>query len=412
MKPSIEHNDVVIVSAARTAIGRLNGSLSTIQAHELGAAVIEAVIKRAQIPITSIDELIMGQVLTAGCGQNPARQAAVKAKLPYHMPSYTVNKVCGSGLKTIALAADSIKNNDNKIMIAGGQENMSAAPHLITSLRLGKRYGPATIIDSIQHDGLEDAFYQYAMGVTAENIAKQYEISRYDQDLFAAHSHHKAEKAQTGAIFNDEICEVHLPQMNAGKNKHKADHSNIIDNTFSRDEFIRYGVNQESLSLLLPVFDKNGAVTAGNSSGINDGAAAVMLMSYSTALTHHIAPLVRIAATASVGVDPAFMGLGPVPAIEKCLQNADWRLDEVDLFEINEAFAAQAIAVKNLLLIDDEKLNVNGGAIALGHPIGASGCRIVVSLIYELKRRNLRRGVASLCIGGGMGLAIAIENIR
>lgn len=389
-------DDVVIVAAGRTAVGKFGGSLAKIPASELGAHVIKGLLARTGIDPNLISEAILGQVLTAAVGQNPARQAVIKAGLPNTIPAYTINKVCGSGLKATHLAAQAIKCGDANIIIAGGQENMSAAPHAMNGSRDGTRMGDIKMVDTMIVDGLWDVYNQYHMGTTAENVAKKYEISRGEQDEFALQSQLKAEAAQKAGKFKDEI----LPFEIVGKKG-----SVVVDS----DEYIKPGSTIESLSGLRPAFAKDGSVTAGNASGINDGAAAVIMMSATMAKDLGLTPLVRIKAYSSSGLDPAIMGMGPVSATRLCLKKAGWTHEDVDLMEINEAFAAQAIAVNKEMGWDTSKINVNGGAIAIGHPIGASGARILVTLIYEMIRRDAKRGLASLCIGGGMGVALAIE---
>lgn len=390
-------DNVVIVDAARTPIGTFSGTLSSVLASDLGAAVIKGLLDRTGIDSEKIDEIIMGQVLTGGCGQNPARQASIKAGLPDSVSSMTINKVCGSGLKATHLAAQAIKCGDAKIIIAGGQENMNLAPHVLPNSRTGNRMGDWKLLDSMIVDGLWDAFNNYHMGVTAENIAKKFKISREEQDEFSASSQQKTEAAQSKDIFNDEIIPISIPQRKGEP---------VI---FDRDEFPRAGVTAESLGKLRPAFDKEGSVTAGNASGINDGAAAVIIMSESTANELGLEPLAMIKAYSSAGVSPEIMGTGPIPATRLCLEKAGWTVDDLDLIEANEAFAAQAIAVNRELGWDLSKVNVNGGAISLGHPIGASGCRILVTLLHEMKRRDAHKGLATLCIGGGQGVALAIE---
>ncbi|HEV3104308.1 MAG TPA: acetyl-CoA C-acetyltransferase [Trinickia sp.] len=389
--------DVVIVSAARTAVGKFGGSLAKIAAPELGATVIRAVLERAGLKPEQVSEVIMGQVLTGGSGQNPARQAAIKAGLPAAVPGMTINKVCGSGLKAVMLAANAIIAGDAEIIVAGGQENMSAAPHVMPGSRDGFRMGDAKLIDSMIHDGLWDVYNQYHMGVTAENVAKEYGITREEQDKFAALSQNKAEAAQKSGRFNDEIVPVEIPQKKGEPLR------------FTTDEFVRHGVTAEALAGLKPAFSKEGTVTAANASGINDGAAAVIVMSAKKAEALGLKPLARIKAYANAGVDPKVMGMGPVPASRRCLERAGWTTGDLDLMEINEAFAAQALAVHKQMGWDTSKINVNGGAIAIGHPIGASGCRIFVTLLHEMQKRDAKRGLASLCIGGGMGVALAVE---
>jgi acetyl-CoA C-acetyltransferase len=389
-------NDVVIVAAQRTAVGKFGGALAKVSAAEQGAHILKGLLAQTGVKPDMISEVILGQVLTAGCGQNPARQAAIHAGIPDLIPSFTVNKVCGSGLKAIHLATQAIKCGDAGIIIAGGQENMSAAPHVLNNSRDGFRMGDVKMVDSMIIDGLWDAFNQYHMGVTAENIAKKFDISRQEQDAFAMASQNKAEAAQKAGKFKDEILPIEIAQKKGTL-------------VFDADEYIRYGTTMESLTGLRPAFSKDGSVTAGNASGINDGAAAVMLMSASKAKELGLAPMATIKAYSSAGVDPSIMGMGPVPATQLCLKKAGWTHQDLDLMEINEAFAAQAIAVNKQLGWDTSKINVNGGAIALGHPIGASGCRILVTLLHEMIRRDAKKGLAALCIGGGMGVALAVE---
>lgn len=389
--------EVVIVGARRTAIGSFLGALASLPAHSLGASVIRSLLDQSQVEPQLVDEVILGQVLAAGHGQNPARQAAIHAGLPHTTPAMGISKVCGSGLKAVHLAAQAIMLGDADIVIAGGQENMSQAAHVWKGSREGLRMGDGKILDSMIVDGLQDAFAGYHMGITAENMVEKYAISREDQDLFAAHSQHKAETALNAGRFVAEITPLSIPQRRGEP---------LI---FERDEYPKQGVTVESLAALKPAFKKGGSVTAGNASGINDGAAAVLMMSASKADELGLKPLVRIRAYANAGVDPAIMGSGPIPAVQRCLKRAGWSLDDLDLVEANEAFAAQAIAVNRQLGWDTAKVNVNGGAIALGHPIGASGCRILVTLIHEMLRRDARRGLATLCIGGGMGVALAVE---
>ncbi len=388
--------EAVIVAAARTAVGKFGGSLAKVPAPDLGATVIKAVLERSGVSPEAVEEVILGQVLTAGSGQNPARQAAIKAGLPHQVPAYVVGKVCGSGLKATHLATQAIMLGDASIIVAGGQENMSAAPHVLPNSRDGQRMGDWKMADTMIVDGLWDVYNQYHMGVTAENVAKKFEISRAQQDEFAAASQQKAEAAQKAGKFKDEIVPVEI----AGRK------GTVV---FDSDEFIKSGVTTESLSGLRPAFDKAGGVTAGNASGINDGAAVVLMMSARKAQELGLKPLARIKAYASAGLDPAIMGMGPVPASRRCLEKAGWKASDLDLMEINEAFAAQACAVNKEMGWDTGKINVNGGAIAIGHPIGASGCRILVTLIHEMIRRDAHKGLASLCIGGGMGVALAIE---
>jgi acetyl-CoA C-acetyltransferase len=388
--------EVVIVAALRTAVGKFGGSLAKVAAADLGAQVIKALLARTGIAPDQVSEVLMGQVLTAGCGQNPARQAALHAGLPDTVPAMTVGKVCGSGLKATHLAAQAIRCGDAQIVIAGGQENMSASPHVLAGSRDGFRMGDAKLVDSMIVDGLWDVYNNYHMGVTAENVAKQFGITRREQDEFAALSQQRAEAAQKGGRFKDEIVPVDVPAKKGSVR-------------FDSDEYIRTGCTAEALGELRPAFSKDGSVTAGNASGINDGAAAVVMMSASKARELKLEPLARIRAYSSAGVDPKIMGMGPVPASQLCLRKAGWSHADLDLMEINEAFAAQAIGVNRQMGWDTARINVNGGAIALGHPIGASGCRILVTLLHEMVRRDAHRGLASLCIGGGMGVALAVE---
>jgi acetyl-CoA C-acetyltransferase len=389
-------NDVVIVAAGRTAIGKFGGSLAKIAAADLGAHVIKGLLAKTGLKPEQINEVILGQVLTAGCGQDPARQAAIRAGLPDMVPAFVVGKVCGSGLKATHLAAQAIRCGDADIIIAGGQENMSASPHVLNNSRDGFRMGDAKLVDTMIVDGLWDAYNQYHMGVTAENVAKKFGVSREEQDAFATASQNKAEAAQKAGRFKDEILPLEIPQKKG-----------VV--VFDNDEYIKPGTTLDALSGLRPAFSKDGTVTAGNASGINDGAAAVVMMSARKADELGLKPLARIKAYSSAGVDPTIMGMGPVPAAQLCLKKAGWSHQDLDLMEINEAFAAQAIAVNKEMGWDTSKINVNGGAIALGHPIGASGCRILVSLLHEMVRRDAKRGLASLCIGGGMGVALAVE---
>ena len=389
--------DIVIVGAARTAIGKFGGGLAKTPAPELGAAVIRVLLARASLKPDQISEVILGQVLTAGSGQNPARQALIKAGLPAAIPGMTINKVCGSGLKAVMLASQAVQCGDADIVVAGGQENMSAAPHVLLGSRDGFRMGDAKLIDSMIVDGLWDVYNQYHMGTTAENVAKRYGIPRSQQDEFAVASQNKAEAAQKAGKFKDEIVPVMIPQR-------KGDPV-----AFAADEFIKAGTTLESVSALKPAFAKDGTVTAANASGINDGGAAVLVMSAARAQQLGLKPMARIKAFTSSGVDPSIMGMGPVPASKRCLEKAGWKPADLDLMEINEAFAAQACAVNKEMGWDTSKINVNGGAIALGHPIGASGCRVLVTLLYEMARRDAKKGLASLCIGGGMGVALAVE---
>jgi acetyl-CoA C-acetyltransferase len=389
-------DDVVIVAAGRTAVGKFSGTLAKIAASDLGAHVIKGLLGKTGMQPDQVSEVIMGQVLTAGCGQNPARQASIRAGLHHMIPAMTIGKVCGSGLKATHLAAQAIKCGDADIVVAGGQENMSASPHVLPNSRDGYRMGDAKIVDTMIIDGLWDVYNQYHMGLTAENVAKKYEISRQEQDEFAVLSQNKAEAAQKAGKFKDEILPLEIPQKKG----------TIV---FDTDEYVKLGTTLEGISSLKPAFSKDGTVTAANASGINDGAAAVVMMSAKKAAELGLKPLAKIRAYASAGVDPAIMGMGPVPASQLCLKKAGWTLKDLDLMEVNEAFAAQAIAVNREMGWDTKKINVNGGAIAIGHPIGASGCRILVTLIHEMIRRDAKRGLASLCIGGGMGVALAIE---
>ena len=389
--------DIVIVSAARTAVGKFGGSLAKVPATELGAIVIKELLERAKLDPAQVGEVIMGQVLAAGAGQNPARQALLKAGLPKEVPGLTINAVCGSGLKAVMLAAQAVAWGDSEIVVAGGQENMSAAPHVLMGSRDGQRMGDWKMIDSMIVDGLWDVYNQYHMGVTAENVAKEYGIAREAQDALALASQQKAAAAQEAGRFKDEIVPVRIPQKKGEP---------LV---FDADEFINRKTSAEALAGLRPAFDKNGTVTAGNASGINDGAAAVLVMSAQKAAALGLKPLARIAAFGTSGLDPATMGMGPVPASRKALQRAGWKVQDVDLFELNEAFAAQACAVNQELGIDPARVNVNGGAIAIGHPIGASGCRVLVTLLHEMQRRGAHKGLAALCIGGGMGVSLAVE---
>ena len=389
--------DVVIVSAARTAIGKFGGSLAKVAAPELGAIAIKAALERAKLAGDQVGEVIMGQVLTAGSGQNPARQSVIKAGLPHEVSALTINKVCGSGLKAVMLATQAIRDGGSDIIVAGGQENMSASPHVLLGSRDGQRMGAWNMVDSMIVDGLWDVYNQYHMGITAENVAKAHNVSRSQQDELALGSQQKAAAAQDAGRFKDEICPVHIPQK-------KGDAL-----VFDADEFINRKSNSEALAGLSPAFDKAGSVTAGNASGLNDGAAALVLMSAAKAKALGLTPLARIASYASAGLDPALMGMGPVPASQRALARAGWKAQDLDLLEINEAFAAQACAVHAQMGWDLSKVNVNGGAIALGHPIGASGARILVTLLHEMQRRDAKKGIASLCIGGGMGVALCVE---
>ena len=389
--------DIVIVAAARTAVGKFGGTLAKTAAPELGAIVIKALLERSGLSGAQISEVILGQVLTAGSGQNAARQAVVKSGLPLEVPAFTINKVCGSGLKAVMLAAQAIRDGDSEIVIAGGQENMSMAPHVLPGSRDGQRMGDWKLVDTMITDGLWDVYNQYHMGITAENVAKQYGISREAQDALALGSQMKAAAAQEAGRFKDEIVPVSIAQKKGDP---------IL---FTADEFINKKTSAEALAGLRPAFDKAGSVTAGNASGLNDGAAAVMVMTAAKAAALGLKPLARIASYASAGLDPKIMGMGPVPAARKALQRAGWSPADLDLLEINEAFAAQACAVHKEMGWDMAKVNVNGGAIAIGHPIGASGCRILVTLLHEMAKRDAKKGIASLCIGGGMGVALCVE---
>ena len=389
--------DIVIVAAARTAVGKFSGSLAKTPATELGAIVIKSLMERSGLAPELVGEVILGQVLAAGVGQNPARQALIKSGLNKETPALTINAVCGSGLKAVMLAAQAIQYGDSEVVIAGGQENMSASPHVMLGSREGQRMGNWNLVDSMIQDGLWDVYNQYHMGITAENVAKAYDITRDMQDALALASQQKATAAQDAGKFKDEIVPVIIPQRKGDP---------VV---FDADEFINRKTNAEALSGLKPAFDKAGGVTAGNASGINDGAAAVMVMSAAKAAALGLKPLGRIASFATSGLDPALMGMGPVPASRKALDRAGWKAADLDLLEINEAFAAQACAVNQEMGWDTSKVNVNGGAIAIGHPIGASGCRILVTLLHEMQRRDAKKGIASLCIGGGMGVALTIE---
>lgn len=390
-------NDIVIVTAARTAVGNLNGKLSSHAAHDLGAVCISEVLNRAKVKPEDVSEVIMGQVLTAGEGQNPARQASVKAGIPYEVPATSVNMLCGSGLKAVAMGYQAIKAGDSSIVVAGGQENMSRARHC-AHLRTGKKFGDMTLVDTMLSDGLTDAFHNYHMGITAENVAKQWNVTREEQDQFAFHSQLKCAKARENGYFEKEII---LCPIKCRTGQHEV----------REDEFPRPDTSIEGLHTLAPAFlkDKSGTVTAGNSSGINDGAAAVLLMTMKDAEKQDLVPLAKIVSWAQAGVDPAVMGTGPISAIQKALEKAGWSLDSIDLFELNEAFAAQSVAVIRELGIDITKVNINGGALALGHPIGASGTRVLVTLLYAMERVEAKRGVVALCIGGGMGIAMCVE---
>lgn len=390
-------SQVAIVAAKRTAVGNFAGSLAAVSADELGATVIRQVLADTGLSVDQVSEVILGQVLTAGQGQNPARKATINGGLPETCPAMTINKVCGSGLKAVSLGVQAILLGDAEVVIAGGQENMSKSSHLLLGSRDGVRMGNASLVDTMLKDGLTDTFGGYHMGMTAENVARRYSISRKEQDKFAAASQSKASKARSEGRFDDEIVPVTVPQRKRDPVEFKV------------DEFIRDGVTAEALGKLRPAFDKEGTVTAGNASGINDGAAAVMLMTVEKAEALSLPILAKVKAYASAGVDPEIMGTGPIPATEQCLKKAGWTHEELDLVEANEAFAAQAIGVNKGLGWDTSKVNVNGGAIAIGHPIGASGCRIFVSLIHEMIKRDAKKGLATLCIGGGQGVALAIE---
>jgi acetyl-CoA C-acetyltransferase len=393
----MEMEDIVIVAAARTAVGKFGGSLAKVPATELGAIVIKALLERTGVSADAIGEVIMGQVLAAGVGQNPARQAMMKAGVAKETPALTINAVCGSGLKAVMLAAQAVAWGDSEIVIAGGQESMSASPHVLNGSRDGQRMGDWKMTDTMIVDGLWDVYNQYHMGITAENVAKEHNITREMQDALALGSQEKAAKAQEDGKFKDEIVDVVIPQRKGDP---------VVFNT---DEFINKKSNADALSGLRPAFDKAGSVTAGNASGINDGAAAVMVMTAKKAAELGLTPMARIASFGTSGLDPATMGMGPVPASKKALERAGWTVADVDLFELNEAFAAQACAVNKALDIDTSKVNVNGGAIAIGHPIGASGCRILVTLLHEMQRRDAKKGLAALCIGGGMGVSLTLE---
>ena len=389
--------EAVIVAAARTPIGAFGGSLAKIPACSLGATVLKRLLEQTGVAPERVDEVIMGQVLTAGAGQNPARQAAIVAGLPHSVPAMTINKVCGSGLKAVHLAAQAIKCDDAAIILAGGQENMSLAPHVLPQSRGGAKMGDWKLVDSMIADGLWDAFNDCHMGTTAENIARRFHISREQQDEFAAASQKKTERAQAKRVFEEEIVPISIPQRKGEP---------VV---FAADEYPKQGVTAAGIAKLRPAFDKAGTVTAANASGLNDGAAAVLVMARETAESLGLQALASIRAYASAGVDPAIMGTGPIPATRRCLEKAGWEISQLDLVEANEAFAAQALSVNNALGWDPEKVNVNGGAIALGHPIGASGCRVLVALLHEMRRRDARKGLATLCIGGGQGVALAVE---
>ncbi|MET0064758.1 MAG: acetyl-CoA C-acetyltransferase [Candidatus Thiodiazotropha sp.] len=389
--------NIVIVAAVRSAIGTFGGSLASIPGHQLGATIIKGLLERTGVKPEQVDEVILGQVLTAATGQNPARQASIAAGLPVETPAMTINKVCGSGLKAVHLAMQAVACGDAEVVIAGGQESMSLAPHALPNSRNGSKMGDWKMVDTMIVDGLWDAFNNYHMGTTAQNIADKFGFSREAQDEFAAASQQKAEAALNEAVFSDEIVPIEIPQRRGDP---------VI---FDKDEFPRPGTTAQSLGKLRPAFSKDGSITAGNASGLNDGAAAVMVMTESKAKSLGLEPLARIAAFSSAGVDPAIMGTGPIPASTKCLEKAGWQVDDLDLVEANEAFAAQAMCVNQEMGWDMSKVNVHGGAIALGHPIGASGCRVLVTLLHEMKRRDSKKGLATLCIGGGQGVAMAVE---
>jgi acetyl-CoA C-acetyltransferase len=387
--------DVVIAGAARTPVGTFNGSLSSVSASHLGAVAIKEAMKRAKVDAAEVDEAVLGQILTAGAGQNPARQAAVEAGIPYEKTAYQINQLCGSGLRAVAIGSQAVQVGDSRIVVCGGQESMSQSPH-VAYLRNGQKMGDLQMVDSMIKDGLWDAFNGYHMGNTAENVAKKWQITREQQDAFAAGSQNKAEAAQKAGRFTDEIVPVIIKSRKG-------------ETVVESDEYPRHGVTAESLAGLRPAFDKEGSVTAGNASGINDGAAAVVLMSAADASKRGIAPLARIVSWATCGVDPAIMGTGPIPSSRRALEKAGWSVDDLDLVEANEAFAAQALAVNKDMGWNPEKVNVNGGAIALGHPIGASGARVLVTLLHEMAKRDAKKGLATLCIGGGMGIAMCLE---
>jgi acetyl-CoA C-acetyltransferase len=389
--------NIVIVAAVRSAIGTFGGSLANIPGHQLGASIIKGLLERTGVKPEQVDEVIMGQVLTAAAGQNPARQATLAAGLPVETPAMTINKVCGSGLKAVHLAMQAVACGDAEVVIAGGQESMSLAPHALPNSRNGSKMGDWKMVDTMIVDGLWDAFNNYHMGTTAQNVADKFGFSREAQDEFAAASQQKAEAALNQAVFSDEIVPIPIPQRKGDP---------VI---FDTDEFPRPGTTSQSLAKLRPAFSRDGSITAGNASGLNDGAAAVMVMTESKAKSLGLEPLARIAAFSSAGVDPAIMGTGPIPASTQCLEKAGWNVSELDLIEANEAFAAQAMCVNQEMGWDMSKVNVHGGAIALGHPIGASGCRVLVTLLHEMKRRNSKKGLATLCIGGGQGVAMAVE---
>ena len=391
----MSENDIVIVSAARTPVGSFNGAFGTLPAHELGAAVIKSALERAKVKPDEVDEVILGQILSAGEGQNPARQAAMKAGVPQEKTAWGLNQLCGSGLRAVALGMQQIANGDADIIVAGGQESMSMAPHA-AHLRGGVKMGDTKFVDTMIMDGLIDAFHGYHMGNTAENVAARWQITREDQDKFATASQNKAEAEQKAGRFRDEIVPIMIKTRKGDV---------VVEN----DEFIRYGATYEAMAKLRPAFAKEGSVTAANASGINDGAAAVVLMTAANAKKRGLKPLARIASWATAGVDPAIMGTGPIPASRKALEKAGWKVSDLDLVEANEAFAAQALAVNKDLGLDASKVNVNGGAIAIGHPIGASGARVLTTLLYEMGRRDAKKGLATLCIGGGMGIAMCVE---
>jgi acetyl-CoA C-acetyltransferase len=386
--------DVVIAGAARTPVGSFSGALSSVPASYLGSVAIKEAMKRAKVEAAEVDEAVLGQILTAGAGQNPARQAAVEAGIPYEKTAYQINQLCGSGLRAVAIGHQALQTGDAKVVVCGGQESMSQAPH-VAHLRNGQKMGDLKMVDSMIKDGLWDAFNGYHMGNTAENVAKQWQITRDEQDAFAAASQNKAEAAQKAGRFSDEIVPVTIKTRKG-------------DQVVDTDEYPRHGVTAESLAGLRPAFDKEGSVTAGNASGINDGAAAVVLMSGDDAEKRGVTPLARIVSWATCGVDPAIMGTGPIPSSRRALEKAGWSVDDLDLVEANEAFAAQALAVNKDMGWDPEKVNVNGGAIALGHPIGASGARVLVTLLHEMAKRDAKKGLATLCIGGGMGIAMCV----
>jgi acetyl-CoA C-acetyltransferase len=391
-------SDIVIVSAARTPVGSFNGALASLPAHELGSIAISAAVERAGISAADVDEVIMGQVLQAGAGQGPARQAAVKAGVPVESPAWSLNQLCGSGLRAVALAAQQIASGDSKVVVAGGQESMSQSPHA-ANLRNGQKMGDLGFVDTMIKDGLWDAFHGYHMGQTAENIAARWQITREDQDRFAVGSQNRAEAAQKAGKFKDEIVPVTIKGRKG-------------DTVVENDEYIRHGATYESMSGLRPAFNKEGSVTAANASGINDGAAALVLMTADEAKKRGLKPLARIASWAHAGVEPEIMGTGPIPASRKALEKAGWSVGDLDLVESNEAFAAQSLCVLRDLGLDPDKVNVNGGAIAIGHPIGASGARILTTLLHEMKRSGAKKGLATLCVGGGMGVAMCVENLN